>query len=190
MKRVQPCRCLRVVGAAAPIALLVGCAGLLGAERHGAIEIVGPPDFVRRTRAALELLASRATPAYREIEAYVGRIRLGDCPGMDARAVPPTFEVGARSARASTSWYAGVIVHDAFHSQQYHAHRAAHGLPVPDAVWTGTRAEREAIAHQLAVLRTLGAPPQEIAHLESQDGSHWDLDADGARTERDRCPPW
>ncbi len=190
MRRVERCGLRRALGAAAWVALLAGCAGIPGTDRHGAIELVGPPDFVRRTRSALDLLASRAPPAYRQVEAFVGRIRLGGCPGMDARAVPPTFEVGAPTLRASTSWYAGAIAHDAFHSRQYHVHRAAHGPPVPDVVWTGTRAERQAIAYQLAVLRRLGAPPREIAHLEAQDGSHWDLDADGVLTARDGCPPW
>lgn len=148
-------------------------------------QVTGSPVFVAQVNAALDALARRCPDAFETVRRYVGVVRQGEHSGMWAWENPPALELHDRSAMHSVTWCAGTIVHDAHHSRLYHEYIARHGRDVPESAWTGTAVEKECIAVQLAVLRCLDAPASEIAHLEAQDGTHWDTNKDGRSDFRD-----
>lgn len=145
---------------------------------HEGIEIAGSLSFVDQIRDALNLL-SEALP---NIQQYIDRIEQGNRTGMTAYK---TLVLTRKTAMYSLTWCAGTLVHEAYHSQLYHEYRDAHGLPVPDDAWTGQQREMECIAHQLSIMRQLGAPQHEVDHLLSRDGTHFDINQDGLYTWED-----
>lgn len=157
----------------------------------GRPRIEGDEHFVAQVTSALDLLAERAPDALGVVEGYIGRIRQGLHSGMRAFEDPPTLELADPSTFYSITWCAGSIVHDALHSRLYHEWLAAHGAPVPAAEWTGTAIELACNRVQLAALECIGAPAHELTYLAGQDGTHWDVNGDGAYDERDlRLRDW
>lgn len=146
---------------------------------YGKIAVVGKKKFLDQTSLALNLLQNQSPDAYRKIEKYVGVIEQGEHSAMWAWETPPRYEVGDRTANYSTTWYASTIAHDATHSQLYHEFLAAHGEPVPEDTWASVTAEQFCIAYQLVVLKEIDAPTSEIEYLETQTGTHCDVDNDG-----------
>ncbi len=146
-------------------------------------EIVGTARFTQQIKQALALLKTRDKAAYAIVEANVGRIQQGERSGMWAYKTPPTYEVSDKTAFASLTWCAATIAHDSYHSKLYHDYLKAHkkqGATVPNAVWTGTGAEKKCMAHQIAVMKAIGAPQSEISYAQTQaggqyvkDGANW-----------------
>jgi hypothetical protein len=136
-------------------------------------EIVGSERFSGQVREALLLLKTRDADAYAIVTTYVGRIAEGQRSGMWAYRTPPTYEMSDRTAFYSLTCCAAAIAHDSFHSKLYHDYRNAHAGHVPDAVWTGTAAERQCMKHQLAVMARIGAPKYELDHAKSQADGHY-----------------
>lgn len=152
------------------------------------IEISGTPRFAESVRRALSLLEEHASDSLAIVLRHVRRIEEGPRSGMDVYASVPCLSLGELTVAASPTWLAGAIVHDAFHAVQFFEHpRFVEGGAgsVPVEAWTGVAAEREANRVQLDVLRRLGAPAHELAYLEAQDGSHFDIDGDGRYTAAD-----
>ena len=145
----------------------------------GALDVIGTQDFIDKTSLALTLLQDTSPDAYLKIQTYVGLIKQGDHSGMWAFENPPRYEVGERTADASTTWYASTIAHDATHSELYHEYLAQNGSPVPDDAWASVAAEQFCIAYQLKVLEEVGGTESEIEYLEAQTGTHCDVDNDG-----------
>ena len=92
---------------------------------------------------------------------------------MWAFKTPPTYEMTDSNALYSRTWCAATIAHDSFHSKLYHDYQKAHGSEVPDAVWTGTAAERQCMKHQLAVMERIGATMQEIDYAKKMADGHY-----------------
>jgi hypothetical protein len=145
----------------------------------GIIDIIGTQKFIDQTSQALSLLKDKSPEAYRKIETYVGLIKLGEHSAMWAFEVPPRYEVGERTADASTAWYASTIAHDATHSELYHEYLIQNGAPVPDDVWASVAAEQFCIAYQLKVLKEVDGSAYEVEYLATQTGTHCDVDNDG-----------
>ena len=152
---------------------------------HKGIELAGSLSFVDQIRGALNLLSEKSPEALTNIQQYIDRIEEGDQSGMYARKRIPTLVLTQKTAMYSLTWCAGTIVHDACHSQLYHEYRDAHGLPVPNDAWTGQQREMECIAHQLSIMRQIGAQQHEIDYLMSLDGTHHDINQDGVFTWED-----
>jgi hypothetical protein len=146
---------------------------------HGNVDIVGTDVFLYQTLEGMSLLQNKSPEAYTKIQTYIGLIELGEHSGMWAFENPPRYEVGQRTADSTTTWYASTIAHDAVHSELYHEYLNQHGPPVPDDAWASVEAEQFCIAFQLNVLKDIGAPDYEIEYLESQTGTHCDVDNDG-----------
>jgi hypothetical protein len=147
--------------------------------KFGSLDIIGTEVFIMQTSQALTLIKDKAPDAYLKIETYVGVIEQGEHSGMWAWENPPRYEVGQRTADSTTTWYASTIAHDAVHSELYHEYLAQNGEPVPDDAWASVEAERFCIAYQLKVLKEIDGPEYEIEYLESQTGTHCDVDNDG-----------
>jgi hypothetical protein len=137
------------------------------------IAIVGSARFTDQITMALALLKSKAPEAYAIVTDYVRRIEQGEHSGMWAYRTPPTYEINDRTAFYSVTWCAATIAHDSFHSKLYHDYKRIHGEPVPDAVWTGTAAEKRCMKHQLRVMALIGAPKNETEYAKSQAGGHY-----------------
>lgn len=73
-----------------------------------------------------------------------------------------SITLAAPTLKASRAWIASVLVHEAVHGEQGASY---HGKE--------TESEQEALARQLETLIAVGGAPHEIAHLESQQGTHW-----------------
>jgi hypothetical protein len=147
----------------------------MSTARFDTIAITGTPQFVVRTETALTLLKGSADTAYRKVTGYIGTIVQGEHSGMWAYEEPPRYEVNGVTAFSTVTWYAGTIAHDALHSELYHVYLAANTGPVPDSAWTGEAAEKESMAFQLEVLKSIGAPESEITYLQNLDPNYWKI---------------
>ena len=124
----------------------------------------GGAEFIRATRAALELLQSHSR--FVEVQRYVAMIKQGRRSGMHAAAKKPAFVVGKRTWSHSPLWYAGAIAHDAYHSKLYHDGKAAACGEPPADCWTGGEAEQRCLGFQIEIVKTLGADASTVAYLE------------------------
>jgi len=135
------------------------------------------PDFFTQVRAALKLLKEKAPEEYKQIEKDIGMIKEVEAwhlSGMNPFADPPTFSLSITTVRISVTWCAGAIAHDACHSREWHAYARKHPKEaVPDSVWTGQAAELRCIAHEIEVMKRIGAPAWEIEDLRRTDGLHY-----------------
>lgn len=148
------------------------CPALAGACA-GEPEIVGSARFIDQVQQAMVLLKARDVAAYAMVTNYVGRIREGEPSGMWAYSTPPTYQMSDTNAFYSVTWCAATIAHDAFHSKLYHDYHPKPGKGVPDAVWTGTAAERRCMKHQIKVMKHIGAPRRELDYAKRQaDGRY------------------
>lgn len=155
--------------------LSVWTGGLLfAAEVRGQqVTLIGSEAFTNHVGQSLRLLEQKAPSAYTTVTNYVKRIRQGQHSGMWAYETPPTYEMSDTTAFYSLTWCAATIAHDAFHSKLYHDYRSAHGTPVPNAIWTGLQAEQACMKHQLAVMKAIGSPTNEVTHAEQQADGHY-----------------
>ncbi len=125
----------------------------VGSPERG-IKIIGNQDCVTKTNAALNLLKTKAAQDYERVQKYIGVIECVDKgSGMWAWESPPRYTVGAETLNTDTTWYAGTIAHDSYHSVQYNDYKAAHpGQSVPTLIhvknsintqyWTGNYENR------------------------------------------------
>ena len=146
------------------------------------IAIRGNERFIQQVSDSLVLLREKAPDAFALSQQYMKRIEQSSRSGMRAYAEPPTFDLAPKTAFYSTTWCAGSIAHDTYHSKLYHEYLDAHGEPVPDDAWGGQAKELECIHYQSRVLKDIGAPEYEMAFLDHLDGTHYDLDGDGNQT--------
>ncbi len=129
------------------------------------IQIIGSPDFIQQTILALTLLKEKTPDDFEMVERYTGIIEQSDRSGMWAYLNPPKQDVSDNTSFYSVTWYAGTIVHDSTHSKLYHEYIAEHGLPVPDDIWIGRKAEVVCCISQYKVLVAIGAPSYEVDYL-------------------------
>ena len=156
---------------AASLVLAGACSGphpATPAGRHfDTVAIQGTPRFSDQVESALTLLRLKSPQGYAIVTNHVAVIHQATHSGMRADETPPVFDLNDRSAFASVTWCAGAIAHDSFHAKLYHDYRREHRWPVPPSVWTGHDAEAKCLAHQVQVLRDLGAPASEVNYCET-----------------------
>lgn len=135
---------------------------------------IADSEFRPKIQRCLNLLNSRAkTDGYDYINTYNLTIRAARASG--ANFADNAIDIARATFNASDTWLASVLVHETVHFQQYRERRYRAGVP----------AEREANIYQLGVLRRIGAPASEVTHLQSQTGTHADLNGDGVYDARD-----
>ncbi|MCE9618761.1 MAG: hypothetical protein K8R92_02500 [Planctomycetes bacterium] len=156
-------RMVRMSGTWLAILLLVAWLPLQSALA-AAIEVIGTDKFKSQISGALTLLKSKSPDAYKVVADNIGVIKQSEHSGMRADATPPVFEINDASAFYSPTWCASVIAHDSFHSKLYHDYLKAHPGEVPSEAWTGHEAEKKCLEHQVKVLKSIGAPENEITY--------------------------
>ena len=146
---------------------------------YDGIEIEGNDVFCGRIVAALELLKISAPDYYTFVLDEVRLIRQFQRSGTNVESGRCIVDLSEVTVSPSVTWTACVIVHESVHNWQYRNYMVTQGLPVAPDAYSGVTAELECIAVQLRALKLIGGPEWEIAHLEAQDGRHFDLDGDG-----------
>ena len=136
------------------------------------ITIEGDAAFIKNTQNALEYIWKRCPDTYQMVATYISIIKQGAQSGMWAFLDSPTFVVGKATSDSATAWYASAIVHDAYHSKQYHDYKQAHGY-VPAEVWTGYDAEMECLDAQIAFLKEAGAAKHHVDYAETLKFVNW-----------------
>ena len=166
--------------ATAGLFLLVVFLGAPGSQLFDGLRVTGSTRFREQVVNALVLLRDKSPEAYGIITNYLGVIKQARRSGMRSDLSPPTFELANPTAFYSLTWCAGSIAHDSMHSKMFHDYRKAHNGAGPPHVWSSqVEEEQKCIAHQLQVLRAIGAPALEIDHCAEQDGTHPDVNKDG-----------
>jgi hypothetical protein len=141
--------------------------------------IHGSHRFKTRVLSSLTLLRTKAPEAYQIVTNNIGAIAQSKHSGMAVYRKPPTFELNDATAYASVTWCASCIAHDALHARFYFTWLRFHASQraVPHDVWMGENAEMLCSAHQLRVLRQIGAASNEIAHCSSvSTNRYWEVD--------------
>lgn len=142
-------------------------------------EIIGDPryipqcEFTSKIQKCLSLLREKAGAYSTWFDAYNLKIRAAAASG--ANFADGAIDIERSTFNSSETWLASVIIHEAIHFWQYRTGKYQ----------AGDVAEQEANVYQLGVLQLLGAPPGEIAHMQSQTGGHADLNGDGKYTWED-----
>jgi hypothetical protein len=152
---------------------VAACSSACQRARTSEPEIVGSARFSNQVHHAILLLKARDPEAYVMLTTYVGRLQEGNHSGMWAYKTPPTYEMTDDTAFYSLTWCAATMAHDSFHSKLYQDFLTTHEGNVPDAVWTGTAAERECMQHQLEVMNRIGATQMEINYAKQQADGHY-----------------
>jgi hypothetical protein len=140
---------------------------------EGNAQFIPDNEFKPKIQKALDLLKKKAPIDYATLTYRTEKIRAAEKTG--AVVMDAFINVGRDTFSASLTWLASVLIHENFHNIQ-----CQYGLK-----YTGREAEQAANVIQLSVLRSIGAPQEEIAYMMSQDGMHFDLDGDGKYTQRD-----
>lgn len=124
-------------------------------------QIVGSASFRARVEKALQLLQIKA-PAYWDIVRN-NLLTIREDRASGAVVQTGTFLVGAATAASDPYWLASVIVHDAYHVQQYREGRQ----------YYGQAAEAEALAIQRQALVAMGAPAYWISYADRVAATQW-----------------
>ena len=137
----------------------------LSSQTVSGIEIQGGAAFIDRTKESLDMLGP--LPEFAIVRENISVIRQGKRSGMKAWASKPTFVVGKPTWKHSALWFAGAIVHDAYHAKLYLDARKNRGGTEPEADdWTGTTAEKKCLAVQRQILSALNADQALIEYVE------------------------
>ena len=135
---------------------------------------IADSEFRPKIQRCLSLLIHCAKDdGYLYINKYNLKIRAARASG--ANFGDKSIDIARATFDASDTWLASVLVHEAVHFQQRKERR--YQATVAD--------EREANSYQLEILRKLGAPSNEITHLQQQTGTHADLNGDGIYDDAD-----
>ena len=136
------------------------------------ITITGDAAFTQNTQKALSVIKKGSESGYALVTGYVAIIEQNEFSGMRAYDELPTFQVGKATYNASTTWYAGAIVHDAYHSKLFHDALEKYGY-VTYEMWMGENAEKWCLSVQIDFLIEIGAPQYEIDHAISLWDKNW-----------------
>lgn len=131
------------------------------------IEIRGDETCQSQTYDALHLLGEKAPEYLKMVADNIGVI---DCQpsdsGMHVYEDKPRFQVGPAVSGSGRVWYAGAIVHDAYHSKLFSDYRELHpGTKlVPYNVYGNRNGENQCLRQQIAVIKLIGGtnPPEYI----------------------------
>lgn len=135
--------------------------------------IIPSGDLTKKCGDCLDLLQAKASQYYSWMMKYDLKIRAAERSG--ANFADGAIDIAPLTFNSSKTWLASVFIHETVHFWQYRSGKYKAGTP----------AETEANVYQLAVLRLLKAPQEEITHMLSQNGGHADINGDGVYDWRD-----
>ena len=151
-----------------------------GTRHFDDLKIQGSLKFRKQVTDALVLLREKSPHAYEVVTNHVRVITQARRSGMRLDLSMPTFELANPTAYYSITWCASAIAHDSMHSKIYRDYVKAHPGAQRTEDWSAqVEEEKKCNAHQLQVLRDIGAPTLEINHCAGQDGTHADVNKDG-----------
>ncbi|MCK9186290.1 S-layer homology domain-containing protein [Candidatus Gracilibacteria bacterium] len=144
------------------------------------IKIKGNEDCITKTNDALDLLKEKAKTNYDMVVKYVGIIECADTQsGMSVWEDPPRYQVGKATMDAGTIWYAGTIVHDAYHSKLYNDYLAQNpSSTVPTEIYSGKDAEQQCLDIQYEALVDIGAAQHTLDYIKNEaiNTEYWNID--------------
>ncbi len=129
------------------------------------IKVLGNAMCVTQTNSMLTYIQRTSVEDYNYVRRFVGMIECGDHSGVFVWEKPPRFTAGPGVRDKSLTWYAGSLIHDACHVQQFKERKP----------FTGELAEKECLLIQQAALKRLKAPPEEyVSLLEVANTRYWE----------------
>lgn len=139
------------------------------------IEIKGDKNFIIRTENALKFIKENSLYHYKLVIKYIGIIQqIKRNSGMWAEKTPPIFKVGDETSNSDTEWYAGSIVHDAYHSKLYNDYKRKYkDKEVPDNIWMGEKAEIKCQNIQYRFFLKSGASKDRLKYTKDIIKSKW-----------------
>jgi len=143
------------------------------AQIEGNPNFIPASEFKPKIERCLKLLKKKAGQYSTWFNSYNLKIRAAANSG--ANFDDDAIDIARATFDASDTWLASVIVHESIHFWQFRSGKYE----------AGKVAELEANRYQLGVLQLVGAPKNEIAHMQSQTGNHADLNGDGVYDEKD-----
>ncbi len=162
------------------VVLLVVFSSVSRTRDFDGVEVSGSARFREQVVGALVLLREKSPAAYEIVTNHVRVIKQHRRSGMRLDLTKPTFELANPTAYYSITWCAGAIAHDSMHAKVYHDFvKANPGGQRPEDWNSQVEEEKQCNAHQLQVLREIGAPALEVNHCAEQDGKHADVNKDG-----------
>ena len=135
--------------------VVVGTVYIRSAYQTYDMRVLGDTACVTQTNTMLAYMERTSIQDYRYVRRLIGIIECGDHSGVFVWEQPPRFTAGPGVRGRSITWYAGSLVHDACHVQQFKKKKP----------FTGESAEKECLLIQQAALQRLGAPPEEYVSL-------------------------
>lgn len=128
-------------------------------------QVIGSAAFKGKVGQALELLKAKAPDSYQNVCKYLYKIVENANSGVDIYS--KTFFLGSGTIQqGDVYWVAGVIVHDAYHSQLYSNGQA----------FVGAGAEETCNQVQKKALRDIGAPDYYLTYLDEVSKSqYWEV---------------
>lgn len=132
---------------------------------NGIVDVVGSKDFTTSVEAALNLLKEKDNAAYQRINKYLSKIVENENSGVDVYS--KTFFLGKGTvSTGDVFWLAGVIVHDAYHSELFTLNKP----------YTGAEAEKACNQQQKTALKNIGAPDNYLTYLdEVSESQYWEV---------------
>ena len=128
---------------------------------HEGILVTGTPGFIARVGEALDLIEATDRRNWYFVRKHIRRITLTGHPGMDVGGGRFTSGDGEGE---TTAWFAGKIVHDAWHRELYFR-----GLP-----WEGREAELFCLERQKEFLGRLDDDSLDVE--EALRSEYWKVD--------------
>ena len=128
------------------------------------IKIIGTDDFIKKTEEALTLLKEKSPDHYTIVTNYLSVIQFSEKTGVTASS--KISKIGFKIFKLPLQWYAAGLAHESYHSKLYHDYRQKFGLPVPNDVYSGRKAEDACLDVQKDCAKNLGAHISYIKYLE------------------------
>lgn len=147
----------------------------------GKIRLSGSKEFIDRTREALNLLREKDFMSYKVVIKYLGaivenKIDIGFSYFDPFKEIPTAFMTKV-SCMHDIKWYAGVLLHEAYHSKLFND--AIMDEKNPFEEYRGYSAEMFCLTKQIECLKRIDANKDDILlAIEHYDKKWWKDDED------------
>jgi len=131
------------------------------------IAISGDEICQRNSKEALRMLFDKDKEDFYFVASNLGKIEcVVSGSGVYSWETPPRFKVGVATSNAGPIWYAGVLVHESCHIEQFKKN-GGQSQPgdAPKEEYSGEKAEIACLGAQLAALKKLEASQPKIDYV-------------------------
>ena len=136
--------------------------------QYGDFKIEGRDYFITVTIKALKFIKNNSKEHYDLVKNHIKGFEEVDThkeSGVYTSSGDKTFYVSGNSCYNGLKWYAGSMVHDAYHLKLYNDYYKKHG-PVPKHIYSGEQAEMECLAIQKEFLTLVNARERDMNAIE------------------------